>query len=589
MKNVCGKVLFGFVLSLALTLGFSSVQAQAAPKLNRKSATITVGKTVKLKVKGTKKKVKWSSTKKSVCTVSKSGLVKGKKAGTAVIKAKVAKKTLKCTVKVKAKKKPTPSPAPTPTPVVVKPSGITVTGAFSKIAPGGTIQLQMAFVPANATPEPVKWYTSSSSRATVSNTGLVVAKNTGEVTITAELESNYRIKGSFKLNIENLAVKGEVTTGDGGDLLLSENASKAIYTYSLSYAVGNVTTQVIDGLGNVIRSYPMGAMGANIPRSVTWDLRNENGHKVSEGTYCFQVVAAGTVIKSQHFKVFANSEFGKGNGSPSSPYEVSTLEQLKMIIGHNGACFIQTEDIDVNYGKITPMFTTDEPFTGTYDGNNHIISNLNNMMEGVNNIGLFTAVGEKGEIRNVVVDRSNFNGNNNIAALVGVNEGTIADCVVKNSTFAAADGWAASIVASNSGMVRGCRSEENNVTSTAYGANAGTICGYNNGTILESSSTSNSVALIPKGYNDSFAGGIVAKNEGNVIDCTAQSAALSATGHYPHGGGIAGYNGGTVTGCKVMELTVDGEWHAKGGVIGYNRGINNNNIYDGTLEQVGRK
>ena len=57
MKKLFGKFLFGAVLCLALSLGFSSIQAEAAPKLNKKNVTITVGKTVKLKVKGTKKKV----------------------------------------------------------------------------------------------------------------------------------------------------------------------------------------------------------------------------------------------------------------------------------------------------------------------------------------------------------------------------------------------------------------------------------------------------------------------------------------------------------------------------------------------------
>ena len=93
MKKVCVRLLFGIVLCLTLSLGFSSMQAEAAPKLNKKKVTLTVGKTAKLKVKGTKKKVKWSSSKKSVCTVNKSGTIKGIKKGTATIKAKVAKKT----------------------------------------------------------------------------------------------------------------------------------------------------------------------------------------------------------------------------------------------------------------------------------------------------------------------------------------------------------------------------------------------------------------------------------------------------------------------------------------------------------------
>ena len=58
-------------------------------------------KTVKLKVKGTKKKIKWSSKKKSIATVTKKGVVKGRKAGKTTIVAKVGKKKYSCKVIVK--------------------------------------------------------------------------------------------------------------------------------------------------------------------------------------------------------------------------------------------------------------------------------------------------------------------------------------------------------------------------------------------------------------------------------------------------------------------------------------------------------
>lgn len=47
------------------------------------------------------KKIKWSSTKKKVATVSKKGLITAKKIGSCYIKAKVGRKTFKCRVKVK--------------------------------------------------------------------------------------------------------------------------------------------------------------------------------------------------------------------------------------------------------------------------------------------------------------------------------------------------------------------------------------------------------------------------------------------------------------------------------------------------------
>ena len=77
------------------------VDVQAAKvKLNKSAVTIYRGASTSLKVSGSKKKVKWSSSKKSVVSVS-SGKVKGIKAGTAYIYAKVVKRTLKCKVTVK--------------------------------------------------------------------------------------------------------------------------------------------------------------------------------------------------------------------------------------------------------------------------------------------------------------------------------------------------------------------------------------------------------------------------------------------------------------------------------------------------------
>ena len=99
-------VVLALVLSLSLLPATGVSAASKKVKLNKTKATIYVGKTVKLKVKNTKKKVKWSTSNKKVATVTKKGKVKGKKAGKATITAKVGKKKYKCKIKVKAKKKP---------------------------------------------------------------------------------------------------------------------------------------------------------------------------------------------------------------------------------------------------------------------------------------------------------------------------------------------------------------------------------------------------------------------------------------------------------------------------------------------------
>lgn len=103
MKNIKKSLLYMFLLTVMLLA--IPTQASAAVKLNKKTVTLTVGKSVTLKLKGTKKKAKWSSSKKSVATVNSKGKVTAKKKGTTTITAKIGKKKYTCKVTVKKKTK----------------------------------------------------------------------------------------------------------------------------------------------------------------------------------------------------------------------------------------------------------------------------------------------------------------------------------------------------------------------------------------------------------------------------------------------------------------------------------------------------
>lgn len=96
------------LLALILAIGFSpvtNVEAKAAPRLNYKKVTLVQGKKKRLKVRNLRRgrKVKWYSTKKSVATVNRKGIVKAKRKGKAYIVAKVGKKKYRCRVIVKKK------------------------------------------------------------------------------------------------------------------------------------------------------------------------------------------------------------------------------------------------------------------------------------------------------------------------------------------------------------------------------------------------------------------------------------------------------------------------------------------------------
>lgn len=125
-KTLVLLLIFAMALSL---LPQSAFAAKKKVKLNKKTVTVNVGKTVKIKLQNNKKKVKWTVTsgKKNVKLSKKKKTevtIKGKKAGKAKVQAKVGKKKYVCKVTVKNKtnkssvatQKPTRKPVQTPAP-----------------------------------------------------------------------------------------------------------------------------------------------------------------------------------------------------------------------------------------------------------------------------------------------------------------------------------------------------------------------------------------------------------------------------------------------------------------------------------------
>ena len=78
----------------------TTIQAKSI-RLNYSWINMTEGYSIRLKISGTRKKAKWSSSNRKVAVVSKKGKVSGKKAGRTTITAKIGRKRLKCRVKVR--------------------------------------------------------------------------------------------------------------------------------------------------------------------------------------------------------------------------------------------------------------------------------------------------------------------------------------------------------------------------------------------------------------------------------------------------------------------------------------------------------
>lgn len=142
MKRYAGKGL-AWTLAAALFLGGlqgAGIQAAAKPKLNRTKVTLNVGKSVTLKVKRAKKKVKWFTSNKKIAKVTAKGKVRAVAPGTAKITAKTGRVKLVCKVTVKAKAEPgTPGTAPTaPSAAPSAKPGVTSPAAGTSTRPSQT-------------------------------------------------------------------------------------------------------------------------------------------------------------------------------------------------------------------------------------------------------------------------------------------------------------------------------------------------------------------------------------------------------------------------------------------------------------------
>lgn len=150
-----------------------------SPQLNKTKLNLTVGKTYRLKVTGTKQAVKWSSSNKNIVTVQ-NGLVHAKRVGSANITSTVAGK-YKIVCKIIVKKKETIA-TPTPTPIVEVES-IELNKSECSIYRGLYDQLEVAYYPLDANIyRNTVWSSSDNSVVSVED-GRIYAENVGTATV----------------------------------------------------------------------------------------------------------------------------------------------------------------------------------------------------------------------------------------------------------------------------------------------------------------------------------------------------------------------------------------------------------------------
>ena len=221
----------------------------ASVGLNVTSLSLSKGETATLNAtvypsNASNKKVKWSTSKSSVATVSAEGLVTavGKGEATVTVTTEDGSKTATCKVTV-----------------TVPVASISVSPSSATIEKGKTARLTATVTPSDANQE-VTWSSSKTSVATVSSDGVVTAVSVGDCSIIAKAKDGSGVVGTATIKVEDTSVavtsieltKYEITIDAGAiyDLVATVYPSNAT-NKTLEWKSGNENIATVSQAGRV--------------------------------------------------------------------------------------------------------------------------------------------------------------------------------------------------------------------------------------------------------------------------------------------------------------------------------------------------
>jgi len=315
----------------------------------------------------------------------------------------------------------------------------------------------------------------------------------------------------------------------------------------------NVLGEVIQSFWNIDRDGDLGSAAGEGKTTVEmrdvqtyldagWDFfgEDENG---TEGTWIIREGGHWFYGRYPMLRIFL------GAGTAEDPYRISTESDLYRMRDPNlyDKHFIVRSDIDLNTGWIGGFDFTGAPipeFSGTFDGNGHVIEGL--FITGENNLGLFGHAKSGATIQNLGIVCSRISGTGDrIGALVGFNDAgsTVVNCYSQGAL--SGNGEVGGLIGKNSGNVVNCYSESR--VQGVGNANGGLVGENDRGTLVNCFSTG--VAT-----GDDGVGGLVGYNkDGSVLDCFWD---IDVSG-------VAGSDGGTGSTTAAMQTAatfLDAGW-----------------------------
>ncbi len=174
-----------------------------------------------------------------------------------------------------------------------------------------------------------------------------------------------------------------------------------------------------------------------------------------------------------------------GSGTPQDPYQIWTVDDFMLWNQYASVLGMHTilmADLDL-YAIAADPIGAYAPFTGTFDGNGHVIKNIT-IAEPTNSyVGFFAYVGEGGVIKDLGIAKACITGSDYVGGLVGYNDGgEISRCFITGNVEAIGD-YLGGLVGENcSGAITNSYSNMTVVGSCFYN---GGFVGQNSGKTID--------------------------------------------------------------------------------------------------------
>lgn len=244
-----------------------------------------------------------------------------------------------------------------------------------------------------------------------------------------------------------------------------------------------------------------------------------------------------------------------GSGTVGDPFQIWTAADFALLSWRTCLLdkhFCLMADVDLAGTALFPVGDV-TPFTGVFDGNGHVLSNVQLRQPNSTHVGVFARLGAEGSIHNLGLAGADVTGMLAVGGLVGGNEGTLTSCYTLGGAITVTGGTNSGVAGGLVGKTTGGTIISCHATGTVSGdvsssALGGFIGAHEGGEITRCYAT----GPVTGGEN---VGGLVGSNKAGIQYAFA-TGPVTGTENV---GGLAGSNQGTLLACFATGPVTGGQ------------------------------